>query len=136
MYTINSGEHFEDWYVSYSETAEFNSFYNAIVFIFDECIRIVEDKNSGSGIEDYLLENHKDEMEEDPEWSKDYSKGFFFSVENENEQIIFLHIDYSPGDMLVYSDFSFEIKESELGPSELAKVQDFILKIKEKLTIY
>ena len=134
MYTVVFAEHFEDWYVASSETNRFKSFDHAIRSFCDECMNVIDDSSSGSGIDNYLAENHLDQTEDDPTWFREYAKGFVFTVERDDEQVLLLHLDYDPETQSISCDLSIEVDELHLTPSQISKIQKCIVKIKMGLT--
>lgn len=134
MYTVEFAEHFEDWYVAYGETSSFESFNDAIQYFLEKCMNVINNNSSGSGIDNYIVENHQEEAEDDPKWFREYSTGFFFTVESDDNQVFFLHLDYDPETRSIFCDANIEVDEEQLTPSEISKVQRCLVKIKECLT--
>lgn len=134
MYTVESVEHFEDWYVASNGTKSFASFDDAMQSLADDCMNVINDISSGAGIDDYIAENHQDSAEDDPAWAREYSKGFCFSIVIDDNQVLYLHLDYEPETRAISSDVCIEVDENELTPSEISKIQQTLVTIKEGLT--
>lgn len=134
MYTVKSAEHFEDWYVAYNETESFEFFDDAMQSLVDECMKVINDISSGAGIDDYIAKNHQDTAQDDPAWDGEYSKGFWFTIENDDNQVFSLNLDYEPETRLISIDVGIEIDENELTPSEISQTQQSLVTIKDALT--
>ena len=112
IYTVKSCDHFDDWFVAYNhyEPNTFDSFVEAMQLISDECMRVINDGSSGAGIDQYIEENHQEDIEEDANWFKDYSKGFWFNIDLDDEKFLFLILDYDP----VTHSISFDVEPKSL----------------------
>ncbi len=128
MYRIEICERFEDWYIEYiGDDRTFNTLDEALENFTSSVLNLINDKNCGSGIDEYLLDNHQDSIEDDIDWVNDYTAGFAFSIEEEEESIAFLFVNYDPNTKLLSADTNFEI--SYLEDIDEKKVRDCFSKV-------
>ena len=133
MYFVKSGEHFEDWYVALIEDSFFDSFDQALRWFQDNCVNVINDPSSGSGIEQYIAENHHDENADDPSWVEDYSKGFFFRLELDDVELLSLHFAYQTRNHTISPEMELELNERSLTATEIAKIQKVLSLINNNL---
>lgn len=123
MYTVESAEHFEDWFWASNRSKSFELFNEAMQSLLDNCLDVVGDISSGAGIDTYIAENHQENAAEDSLWDREYSKGFWFTIEIDGNQMLRLHLDYKTETSSISGEISIDIDEAKLTPTELAKVQ-------------
>ena len=96
MFEISCFEAFEDWFVVESEPVQFDDLAEALLYLKKSIDNILYNETSGSGILQFLQENHPDLLE-DPSSLNEYSSGFLFNVTDELDEILLqVQLSYDP----------------------------------------